>query len=136
MVTELPPHLLFYDGLCALCNGAVKAVLRRDQAKLFHFAPLGGETAELARELHPDFPTGVETVVYLREGQVFVRSRAVAHAAEQLSYPAKMLSWLRFLPAWLSDFFYGLVAASRYRVFGKYEVCPLPPPEDRARFLP
>jgi predicted DCC family thiol-disulfide oxidoreductase YuxK len=37
---------------------------------------------------------------------------------------------------WLTDFFYGILAKSRYRVFGKYDQCPLPPPEDRGRFLP
>lgn len=135
-MSELPPHLLFYDGVCALCNGAVKAVLRRDQAKLFYFAPLQGETAELARSVHPDFPSEIETVVYLREGELFLRSRAVVLAAEELPYPAKMISWLRVLPAWLTDFLYGIVARTRYRVFGKYDACPLPPAEDRARFLP
>jgi len=128
--------MLFYDGVCAMCNGIVKGVLRIDEAGVFHFAPLQGETAELARKLFPEFPTNIETVVYVRRGQVFLRSRAVALAMQQMSYPAKALSWMRFLPAWLMDFFYGIVARTRYRVFGKYDHCPLPPKKDRARFLP
>ena len=135
-MTELPPHLLFYDGVCAMCNGIVKGMLRADTERLFHFAPLQGPTAELARTLHPDFPKEIETVVYLRRGEVFVRSRAAALAMQQLPYPAKALSWFRFLPVWLADFFYGIVARVRYRVFGKYDQCPLPTAEDRARFLP
>lgn len=135
-MTELPPHLLFYDGVCAMCNGIVKGMLRADTERLFHFAPLQGQTAELARTLHPDFPKEIETVVYLRRGEVFVRSRAAALAMQQLPYPAKALSWFRFLPVWLADFFYGIVARVRYRVFGKYDQCPLPTAEDRARFLP
>jgi len=135
-MTELPPHLLFYDGVCAMCNGIVKGMLRNDKQRIFYFAPLQGETAELARTLHPDFPTEIETVVYLRRGEVFLRSRAAALAAQELPYPAKAVSWVRFLPVWLTDFFYGIVARVRYRVFGKYEHCPLPPPEDRGRFLP
>jgi predicted DCC family thiol-disulfide oxidoreductase YuxK len=55
---------------------------------------------------------------------------------QQMPYPAKALSWVRFLPAWLTDFFYGIVARTRYRIFGKYDHCPLPPEGDRARFLP
>jgi predicted DCC family thiol-disulfide oxidoreductase YuxK len=135
-MNELPPHMLFYDGVCAMCNGIVKGVLRVDEGRLFRFAPLQGETAELARKLHPEFPTKIETVVYVRRGEVFLRSRAVALAMQQMPYPAKALSWVRFLPAWLTDFFYGIVARTRYRVFGKYDHCPLPPEEDRARFLP
>ncbi len=135
-MNQLPPHMLFYDGVCAMCNGIVKCMLRIDQDRLFHFAPLQGETAELARKLDPEFPTTIETVVYVRRGEVFVRSRAVALAMQQMPYPAKALSWVRFLPAWLADFFYGIVARTRYRVFGKYDHCPLPPEGDRARFLP
>ena len=135
-MTELPPHLLFYDGVCAMCNGIVKTMLRVDRGRVFHFAPLQGETAELARKLHPNFPVEIETLVYLRRGELFLRSRAAALALQEMPYPAKALSWFRFLPAWFTDFFYGIVARIRYRVFGKYEYCPLPPAEHRERFLP
>jgi predicted DCC family thiol-disulfide oxidoreductase YuxK len=135
-MNDLPPHVIFYDGVCAMCNAIVQAMLRIDRDGRFRFAPLQGETAERAREVHPDFPTENETVVYLRGGEVFVRSRAAALAMAEMPYPAKMLSWFRFVPRWLADFFYQLVARSRYRVFGKYDQCPLPPAEARARFLP
>ncbi len=135
-MNELPPHVLFYDGVCAMCNGIVKAMLSMDRDARFYFAPLQGETAARARELCPNFPSEIETVVYLRQGEVFLRSRAAALAMAELPYPAKALSWFRFLPAWLTDFFYGIVARVRYRVFGKYEQCPVPPAEARSRFLP
>ena len=135
-VSELPPDVIFYDGVCAMCNGIVKAMLRLDRERRFVFAPLQGETAALARSQYPEFPSELETVVYLRRGEVFVRSRAAALALAEMPYPAKALSFIRYLPAWLTDFFYGIVARVRYRVFGKYDVCPLPPAEDRARFLP
>lgn len=135
-MTELPSHVLFYDGVCAMCNGIVRIMLRLDERHVFFFAPLQGETAALARALHPEFPTEIETVVYVREGEVFVRSRAGLLALQSMPYPARAISWLRFLPAWLTDLFYQIVARTRYRVFGKYEQCPLPPAEHRARFLP
>lgn len=136
MSEPIPPNLLFYDGVCAMCNGIVKTFLRFDRDRTFYFAPLQGETADLARSMHPDFPTDIETVVYLRDGRVLLRSRAAALAAAELPYPMKALSWARFLPTWFSDFFYGIIARVRYRVFGKYDVCPLPPEEHRGRFLP
>jgi predicted DCC family thiol-disulfide oxidoreductase YuxK len=134
--SKLPSHVLFYDGVCAMCNGIVQAMIRRDRNRRFFFAPLQGETATRARDLYPDFPSGIETVVYVKEGQVFVRSRAAALAMAELPYPARALSWFRFLPAWLTDFFYAIIARTRYRIFGRYDRCPLPPAEDRARFLP
>jgi predicted DCC family thiol-disulfide oxidoreductase YuxK len=135
-MNELPSHVLFYDGVCAMCNGIVRFMVQRDDARVFYFAPLQGETAALAARLHPGLPTELETVVYVRDGEVFLRSRAAALAMGALPYPAKALSWFRFLPAWLTDFFYGIIARTRYRVFGKYDHCPLPPAEHRARFLP
>ena len=133
---ELPTHLLFYDGVCAMCNGIVKAVLRADRDERVYFAPLQGETAERARRAYPEFPAALETVVFLRDGEVFLRSRAAALAMAELPYPMRALSWVRVLPAWFTDFFYGLVARIRYRVFGRYDTCPLPPAAHRARFLP
>lgn len=135
-MSELPAHVIFYDGVCAMCNGIVKAMLRADRDKRFFFAPLQGETAARVRACNPAFPSEVETVVYLRHGEVLLRSRAAVMAMAEMPYPAKALSWFRYLPTWLTDFLYGIIARIRYRVFGKYDQCPLPPPEDRARFLP
>jgi len=42
---------------------------------------------------------------------------------------------LRLLPRRFRDWRYDLVARYRYRVFGKYDACPLPKPRDRHKFL-
>jgi predicted DCC family thiol-disulfide oxidoreductase YuxK len=135
-MNELPSHLVFYDGVCAMCNGIVKWLLRVDRDHVFQFASLQSETAETARDLHPEIPNELETMVYVRDDEIFLRSRGAFEAMRELPYPWKALSWLRVLPVWLTDFFYGLLARSRYRVFGKYDRCPLPPEEHRGRFLP
>lgn len=135
-MSELPTHVIFYDGVCVMCNGIVKALLRLDREKRFFFAPLQGETATRARERHLGLPSEMETVVYLRDDEVFLRSEAALQALGELPYPAKALSWLRIVPRCVTDFVYRGVARWRYRVFGKYDTCPLPPIEDRARFLP
>lgn len=133
---ELPTRVLFYDGVCAMCNGIVRAMLRLDRKQVFAFAPLQGETAARARELHPEFPSGIETLVYWNGSQLFVRSRAAALAMAELPYPTKALSWFRYLPTWLTDPLYNLIARIRYGLFGRYDHCPLPPKAERARFLP
>lgn len=135
-MTELPSHVVFYDGVCAMCNGIVRLMLRIDERGIFRFAALEGDTAAQARRMHPEIPDDIETMVYLRDGEVFVRSRGAFEALREVAYPWKAISWLRVLPTALTDFFYRLLAASRYRVFGKYDVCPLPPPQHRERFLP
>ena len=134
--SDLPPHVIFYDGVCALCNGLVRLMVRVDRAQRFHFAPLQGETAELARRLVPEFPEGLESVVYLKQGEVLLRSKAATSALRQVPYPTKALSWIGVLPTGLTDAIYRFVAAVRYRVFGRYDHCPLPTEQHRLRFLP
>jgi len=47
--------------------------------------------------------------------------------------PAAVLPGL--LPKWVRTRVYNLVARNRYRIFGKYDTCPLPDPKYRAKFL-
>jgi predicted DCC family thiol-disulfide oxidoreductase YuxK len=42
---------------------------------------------------------------------------------------------LGMLPTWFRDWSYNLIARRRYRIFGKYESCPLPGERDRRKFL-
>ncbi|MEM8606397.1 MAG: DCC1-like thiol-disulfide oxidoreductase family protein [Myxococcota bacterium] len=135
-MSELPTRVIFYDGVCAMCNGIVKWLLRLDRRGVFSFAALESETAGAARARFPMIPNDIETMVYLRDGEVFLRSRGAFEAMRELDYPWKAISWFRVLPVWLTDPFYRLLAAVRYRVFGRYDVCPLPPVEHRSRFLP
>lgn len=133
---NVPGRVLFFDGVCVMCNGLVERLLRADKDHLFRFASLQGETADAARKKHPEIPSELETMVYMEDDQVYMRSAGVFAAMKHMPYPWKALSWFRWLPKWLTDIGYSLVAKTRYRVFGKYEQCPVPPVEDRARFLP
>jgi predicted DCC family thiol-disulfide oxidoreductase YuxK len=131
------PEILFYDGHCALCHGAVKFVLKRDAAgSAFRFAPLGGETfaacvPEKARKRLPD-----SIVVFTREGELLVRSDAFVHILARLGGGWKLAAgMLRAIPRPLRDVIYDFVARIRYRVFGtRTDVCPVVAPELRSRF--
>jgi predicted DCC family thiol-disulfide oxidoreductase YuxK len=39
------------------------------------------------------------------------------------------------VPSAFADVIYGIIARRRYRLFGRFEACPLPRAEWRARFL-
>jgi len=38
-------HVVFYDGVCGLCDRSVQFLLARDRERVLHFAPLQGPTA-------------------------------------------------------------------------------------------
>ena len=137
----MPTTLVFYDGVCGLCDGFVRFLLKRDRDARFKFAALQGELARAVLPSHGIDPAELNSVVVVTGWQtadthVFTRSRAVLEAAASLGGVWSFAAALgRIIPRPLADLFYGLVARYRYRVFGKFEACPIPPAEWRDRFL-
>jgi predicted DCC family thiol-disulfide oxidoreductase YuxK len=129
-------HVVFFDGVCGLCNRTVHFLVRRDRRDRLRFAPLQGPTAQRVLPPLGGRPEDLQTIyVVTRDGRLLQRSRAVLFAAAALGGGWRLLSVLRIIPAPLLDLAYRLVARVRYRVFGQLEACPIPSAADRARFL-
>lgn len=134
-------RILLYDGLCPLCNRAVRFVLRRDRQGTVRFAPLHGETARAILARHPALAS-VDTLVLVETGRssgaerVFIRAEAVLRVAASLGGPWRGVLVARAVPRVLRDAAYDLVARVRHRAFGRYAACPAPDPRYAARFLP
>ena len=132
--------LLLYDGVCALCNGVVKFLMKRDRRDRFRYAPLQSELGRemLARFGILEFPDGVVLVAnaLTAEERLYQRSDAVAACLRLLDGPWRGVGRvLGLIPRWLREWGYGVVARVRYRVFGRYDTCPVPSPEERGRLL-
>ena len=136
---ELPPRLVLYDGVCGLCDKSVQWLLDHDPEGKLRFAPLQGPTAAAILERHPSLPRTLDTMIFVeREGdveRVRVRSHAVFHICKHVSGLARALAIFRFVPAFLTDLGYRLVAKLRYRIWGTLDQCRVPTPDERARFL-
>ena len=130
---------IFYDGHCGLCHRAVKFVLKHDHSgTAFRFAPLQGETIKslLAPEQRASLPDSF--VVFTRDGMLLTRSDASLHVMKRLGGGWKLLANISgLIPRALRDIVYDFVARVRYRVFGRQDdLCPVVPPNLRARFDP
>jgi predicted DCC family thiol-disulfide oxidoreductase YuxK len=133
--------VVFYDGVCGLCDRFIGFLIRRDGHRRIVFAPLQGTLAHRALAPHGVSPSDLDTVIALADWQcpsehVLTRSRAVLHALRELEgiWPALARVALR-VPTPLADAAYRVVARFRYRAFGKLDACPVPPREWRDRFL-
>ena len=128
--------LLLYDGVCALCNAAVTFVLKRDGSRTVRFAPLQGDTASRLLADHPEL-AGIDSMIWLdADGRAFTRSAAALAIARHVGGGwATLAALARIIPTRLRDALYDFVARTRYRIFGRYDVCTVPPAEHRARFL-
>jgi predicted DCC family thiol-disulfide oxidoreductase YuxK len=134
------PHLVLYDGVCGLCNGILRFLLRHDRRGVFRFASLQSATGRSIVERcggNPDAMTSFYVVASYQTAaaRVVTRSDAVAFVAGQLGWPWKAGWAIRFVPRVLRDRAYDVVARTRYRVFGRLDHCPLPRPEFRSRFI-
>lgn len=133
--------VLMYDGVCGLCNRYVRFVLARDRRRRFRFAPLQGLFGTRALARHGMQPTGDPNTIVLLESvgspieRARVRSDAVLAILTGLGGPWRLAAVLRLIPAFLRDAVYDLVARFRYRIFGRFDACPLLPSSSRDRFL-
>lgn len=126
--------VVFFDGVCHLCNGFVDAVISRDSQHQFLFAPLQGSTAETL--LSPKDREALDTVIYYEAGKTYYRSSAVLKILSGLGgvYNLSRLGWI--IPGFLRDVLYKVIANNRYAWFGKRDFCRLPTANERSYLLP
>lgn len=131
MPDMVPDKLLLYDGVCNLCNGLVAFVFRNDRRGRVHFAPL---ESHFAARITGGRSRNIDTAVYIRGGDMYLRSDAVLHLLRDMGGGFRLFYLLRFLPAGFRNWVYDRVAANRYQWFGRKEECPLPPRGWEKRF--
>lgn len=129
------PNLLLFDGICHLCNGTVQWVLQHDPAGRISFCPIQSETGRQLYRQHGLDPEQPGTMLLITDRGVHARSDAALEIARLIGRPWSLLRAFRLIPKRLRDGAYGLIAANRYRWFGRHDQCMLPRPEWRQRFL-
>lgn len=134
-------HIVFFDGVCVLCNGAVRFIRRRDRAGVFRFATLGGPGATrfLASLGAPATAAGsAPTTVFLVTNygtpaqRLYSQSTAALKIARLLPWPWRALVIGYVVPRGVRDWAYQFIAKRRYRWFGELPTCPLPTAAERA----
>lgn len=134
--SRLEAPVVLYDGSCGLCARSVRWILEHERDHAIRFAPLQGPTAAELRARFPRIPRSIETVVFVSGGRVHLRSKALLHAARHLRAPWRWAYAARWLPGFVLDLGYRVVAAVRHRIWGHADACGLATPEQRPRFLP
>ena len=127
-------RIVLFDGICNFCNGAVNFIIRHDKEKKFRFAPLQSEFGE---QMRAKFGIGddVDSIVLIENDQAYLHSGAALRIVKELGMPWSISYPLIVLPAAFRDAFYKLFAKYRYKLFGKKDVCMVPTPDVRERFV-
>jgi predicted DCC family thiol-disulfide oxidoreductase YuxK len=133
----LPPGasaIVIFDGLCHFCDRSVQFMLRHDPAGTIRYAPSQSPVAAaiLARS---GLPAAPGTIVLVEADRVSLRSTAALRIARRLGLPWSIAGVLLWLPAWMRDPVYAVIARYRIRWFGRRDACRIPTPEQASRFL-
>ena len=122
--------IVFFDGDCLLCQGAVKWLDRLDGDDHLKFAPLQGETAKSY-----DIDLSDDSMAFAERGEVYRASeaarRAFWHAGGAGAFIACLLT---ILPMSLRNWGYQWVARNRKRLV-QSEACGIPEEGMRDKML-
>ncbi len=134
IITEIEKPIIFFDGVCGLCNHFLNFVLKKDTDQKFYYAPLQGETA---KKYLPELDEDAEewTMFLLDENGLHERSTASLKIFEKLGGTWGALGVLLYVPKLIRNPVYKFIAKNRYKWFGKRDACRLPTPEEKERFL-
>jgi predicted DCC family thiol-disulfide oxidoreductase YuxK len=142
-VTDLPSPspfdahhpLIVFDGVCVLCSGFVRMVVRLDRQSRFRFATAQSPFGEALFKKHGLRTDSYETNLVLIDGVAFTRLENFVAVMSELGWPWRAMKALLLLPRPLRDWLYDRIAKNRYALFGRKDSCDIPSPELRERFL-
>ena len=127
-------RIVLFDGVCNFCNGAVNFIIKHDSGKKFRFAPLQSAFGE---QMRMKFGIGedVDSIILVEGDNAYLHSTAGLKVAKELGMPWSLGYAAIILPKPIRDWCYKLFARYRYRLFGKKDVCMMPTPDVRERFI-
>ena len=117
--------ILYYDGLCVLCNKSIRFIINRDRKNQFKI----GFLDELKNQDKQD------SVVLVHKGIKYNYSNAVIKSLMLIGGIYKLAALLLIFPKSLRDFVYKIIAKNRYKWFGKHNTCPTLPKEWKKRLI-
>ena len=126
--------IIFYDGLCSMCNRFVRILITLDKKEKFLLASLQGKNGKIlqkkfSKELHE-----VDSVIFYNK-QVYTKSSAVINILSELGGLYKLAYIFNIIPSLISDSIYDYIARNRFQWFGKLDKCPMPEKKNISRFL-
>ena len=137
-MVDLPtiPHpIIFFDGICNLCTGAVQFVIKHDPTHRFRFASLQSEVGQQLLKQYNLPADEFGSFILLEKGKVYTRSSAALRVSKKLTGLWPVLYAFMIVPAFIRNGVYNWIAKNRYQWFGKKEECWIPTPELNNLFI-
>ena len=127
--------VVFFDGVCTLCNRFVDFLIRHDNGNTLYFASLQSVQGDIERARMGENNIDPESIVLRHRGKSYVRSGAAIRTIALLGGMWRLHRVLLIIPSPIRDVVYRVIARYRYRWFGRRDTCRVPAPAERSRFL-
>ncbi len=127
--------VIFFDGVCNLCNTSVQFILKRDKNELFLFSSLQSDASKEILLQYNLENLDLNSIILLEEGKIYQKSTAILRIAKNLKGIYKYLYAFIIVPPFIRDSIYAFIAKRRYKWFGKRDSCMLPDNKLKLRFL-
>lgn len=128
-------HIIYFDGICNYCNSIVQFIIRRDNSKKFKFAALQSSYGQLFLKKNNLNTADFDSIIYQEVDKIFIKSDAALKIARSLGGGWKYFYYLIYLPKFIRNGIYDLIAKNRYRIFGKRDSCLIPSEDVKGRFF-
>ena len=127
--------IVFFDGVCKLCNRSVNFLIKQDQKRVLKFASLQSAYAQKVIPKALLNHEKLDSIIVYTDGKFYDRSTAVLKLCKILGglYTVFQIGYL--LPRFIRDGLYTFIANNRYKWFGKTDQCRVPTAESKERFL-
>ena len=128
--------VILFDGVCNLCNQSVLKIIKYDKRNTFLFTALQSEKGKEILKLLRINSSKVDSIVLYDPGVSYdIKSTAALKIMQDFKGLWRISFLFLFIPEYIRNYLYDVIAKNRYQWFGKKEVCMIPTPELKAKFL-
>jgi len=133
---ENEPSIVVFDGVCVLCSGWVRFLLRRDRRGELRFAAVQSVSGAALLERHGESASDPQTLLLIEQGRCYKQTDAIRRILAKLSLRWRVVGFaIGLVPKGLRDWMYLRIARNRYGLFGLRETCLMPDAAVKERFL-
>ena len=127
--------IILFDGVCNLCNSSVQKVIENDERNLFQFASLQSDFGQKFLRKNNFSQDEFNSMILIDGDRFYTQSDAALRIGKELKGIYKISGALLWIPKFIRNFVYEIIAKNRYKWFGKKESCWLPTPELKQKFI-
>ena len=127
--------IVLFDGVCNFCNSSINRIIKHDKKNYFRFAPLQSVIGQELLKKYAIDSSQTDSIILIENNKAYIKSTAILRVTKHLNRLYPLMYSLLIIPPFIRNGVYDLIARNRYKWFGKKEVCMIPTPEIKEKFI-